>query len=42
MIGNYNEETNNALIQYHLKLVANSIKEGVSTDLYPKELRWVS
>ncbi len=41
MIGNYNEEINNALIQYHLKLVANSIKEGVSTDLYPKEMNWI-
>jgi glycosyltransferase involved in cell wall biosynthesis len=41
MIGNYNEEINDALIQYHLKLVANSIKEGVSTDLYPKEMNWI-
>jgi glycosyltransferase involved in cell wall biosynthesis len=41
MIGNYNEETNNALIQYHLKLIADSIKEGVSSDLYPKEMKWV-
>jgi glycosyltransferase involved in cell wall biosynthesis len=41
MIGNYNEETNKLLIQYHLKLIADSIKEGVSPDLYPKEMKWV-
>jgi len=41
MIGNYNEEINNALIKYHLKLIANSIKEGNSIDLYPKEMIWI-
>ena len=41
MIGNYKEEINKALIQYHLKLVAGSIKEGIAIDLYPKEMVWV-
>ncbi len=41
MIGNYREDINKALIKYHLKLVAESIKEGISIDLYPKEMVWV-
>jgi glycosyltransferase involved in cell wall biosynthesis len=41
MIGNYNEEINKILIQYHLRLIAESIKEGVSPALYPKEMKWV-
>lgn len=41
MIGNYTEEINKALISYHLKLIGSSVKDGVSADYYPDEMKWV-
>lgn len=42
MIGNYEEQTNNYLVSYHLKLVARSIKENVFPEFYPPEILQIS
>jgi hypothetical protein len=42
MIGNYNEETNNYLIAYHLKLLSKSMKENIILDIYPNEILQIS